>query len=416
MKKMLLSFTMLSLLPFTAQGADIPDFLDSAEIENAQFQCLGDTPTYSAEDQQHINTLWAETLTYLDSYAKALTNDTASHCLNSDLSIYETASGVKRMCIMDRQDMRNLVKSIYQITQNPDTAKRCFAAREDVDWLYSPGGALEAQSPVAQWINRETFETFFNTKVTNPDVQAYGQAFSENFTKMVTGDEIKMPPSFPQDISANALPNLWAAVGWSPMYAQDSERNKRNYLNIRGGYAYAEIFGHWGLLRIDTINGRKVGAEIGMVAQAVYTFYPYHNHAIPEIYYTMRQPACARQLKNFAIREDHPLVKTVREDREKRVVSFDSGIEGEATMWAPTSADQDNLVYFHQNTIHAFDIDGDCEAKPEERAMVTVWARSNAHDTRNDYGTTHLCESQANPNTPAIRGEIIECDLTKTKW
>ena len=32
-----------------------------------------------------------------------------------------------------------------------------------------------------------------------------------------------------------------------------------NFNNIRGGYAYAEILGHWGLLRINTING-SVGA------------------------------------------------------------------------------------------------------------------------------------------------------------
>ena len=38
-----------------------------------------------------------------------------------------------------------------------------------------------------------------------------------------------------------------------------------------------------------------------------------------------------------------------------------------------------------------------CHAKPEEKAIVTVWARSIADDRRNDYGTTLLCESAANP-------------------
>lgn len=416
MHKVLLPAALAGLLSTSSLAADIPDFLDAADIEGATFTCLTEEAHYDAEGQKQVDVLWQETLQYLDAYAKALTNDTASHCLNSDESIYETAGGIKRMCIMDRRDMKNMVKSIYQVINNPDQAKKCFSAREDVDWIYSPGGELEANSPVAQWLKRKTFSEFFDTEVKNDKVREYGKKFTANFSKMVTGDEIKMPPSFPTDISANSLKNLWAAVGWVPLYAQDSERNKRNFLNVRGGYAYAEIFGHWGLLRVAEINGRKVGAEIGMVTQAVDTFYPYHNHAIPEVYYTMREPACVKQFKNFAIREDNPMIKTVKEDREKRVVSFDSGVKNEADMWAPTSAEKDNLVYFHENTIHAFYIDGDCEAKPEERAMVTVWARSNAHKKNNDYGTTLLCESQANPNTPAKRGEVIECDLSKTKW
>jgi len=416
MKKILMTAMLAGFISSTSQAADIPDFLDPADIMDAKFNCLTEEAKYSKEDQKYVDILWDETLQYLTSYAKALTNDTASHCINSDESIYETAGGVKRMCIMDRRDMKNLVKSIYQVINNPDKAKKCFGAREDVDWIYSPGGELEANSPVAKWLKRTTFAEFFDKKVTNLEVKKYGKTFTENFSKMVTGDEIKMPASFPTDISANSLPNLWAAAGWYPMYAEDSERNKRNFMNIRGGYAYAEIFGHWGLLRVDTINGRKVGAEIGMVTQSVDTFYPYHNHAIPEIYYTMREPACAKQLKNFAIREDNPMIKTVHEDDKTRVVAFDSSVSDEPAMWAPTSADKDSLAYFHQNTIHAFDIDGDCEAKPEERAMVTVWARSHAHDKRNDYGTTLLCESQSKPNTPANRGEVIECDLTKTKW
>ena len=404
------------LMPMSLGAAEIPDFLDPADVIDAEFKCLTEPAAYSAEDQAYVDILWQETLLYLEAYAKALTNDAASGCINSDLAIYETAPDARRMCIMDPWDMKLMVKHIYQVINNPDKAKHCFSAREDVDWIYSPGGELERQSPVAKWLKRATFETFFEEKVTNEEVRAYGRKFTENFHKMVTGPDIKLPPSFPVDVSANALPNLWAAVGWYPMYAEDSERNKRNFLNIRGGYAYAEVFGHWGLLRIDEINGVAVGAEVGMVAQSVDTFCPYHNHAISEIYYTIREPACVNQFKNFAIREDNALIETVSETDKQRVIALDTGTMNEHKMWSSTTPDQDALVYFHQNTIHAFDIDGDCEANPEEKAMVTVWARSNAHDRRNDYGTTLLCESQAQPNTPAQRGEVIECDLTKTKW
>ncbi|MFT5789327.1 MAG: hypothetical protein ACI8SJ_001443 [Shewanella sp.] len=404
------------LLSNSVVAADIPDFLDANEINAAKFSCLGEQSKYSAEDQKYVDILWDETLTYLKAYAIALTNDQASGCLNSDSAMIDSTEGGQHICLMDRRDMKLMVKNIYQVIENADAAKKCFGAREDVNWIYNPGGELTKNSPVAKWLNRTTFETFFKEKVTTPEVKKLGKSFTKNFYKMVTGDEVKMPAVFPYDISANALPNLWAAAGWFPMYAEESKRNDKNFNNIRGGYAYAEVFGHWGLLRIDEINGEKVGAEVGMTVQSVDTLYPFHNHAISEMYYNMRIPACTNQFKTMAIREDSPLVKTVTEDDKIRRVQFDEGQHNSQTMWLSGSSEHDPLMYFHQNTIHAFDIDGSCEAKPEERAIVSVWARSNANDKRNDYGTTLLCESAENPGTPAKRGEVIQCDLTKLKW
>jgi hypothetical protein len=399
-----------------AQASELPNFLDKNDIQNAEFKCLTKPAKYTADEQKYVDILWNETLSYLNAYAKALTNPDQSNCLNSDEAMIDSTDGVKKMCIMDRRDMKIMVKNIYQVINNPDKAKQCFSAREDVDWIYSPGKEIEEKSPVAKWLKRKTFKEFFDTDVTNAEVKKLGYVFSDNFYKMVTGDEVKMPLVFPYDISANALPNLWAAAGWYPMYAAESKRNDKNFTNIRGGYAYAEIFGHWGLLRIDEINGEKVGAEVGMTVQSVDTFYPYHNHAISEIYYNMRVPACTKQFKSFAIKEDSPLLKTVEKTPEMRRVQFDSSQINEDKMWNDSTYMKDPLMYFHENTIHAFEIDGKCEAKPEERAIVSVWARSNANDKRNDYGTTLLCESANKPGTPANRGEMIQCDLTHTKW
>ncbi|TKB58309.1 cupin domain-containing protein [Ferrimonas aestuarii] len=403
-----------------AMAIEIPDFLDKKEIENATFKCLTEEQKYSAADQKYVDILWQETLKYLEGYAVALSTSDGN-CRNSDLTMYQTNThdlkGPQYMCIMDRRDMKLMVKHIYSVLANPDEAKQCFGAREDVNWIYSPGGELEAKSPVAKWLNRTTFEEFFEKNVTNEEVKKYGREYTKNFYKMVTGDDIKLPDAFPFDVSANSLPNLWASVGWFPMYAEESERNKRNFEKTRGNYAYAEVFGHWGLLRIDEISGEKVGAEVGMVTQRVDSFYPYHNHAISEIYYTMREPACTDEFKNFAVREDSPLVKTISETDTVREVEFDAGMANEEWFWANTSPEKDDLAYFHQNTIHAFQYNGaECHAKPEEKAIVTVWARSNANDKRNDYGTTLLCESADRPNTPAMRGEKIRCDLTKLKY
>ena len=395
----------------------IPDFLNPEDLKNVNCKCLEQEVKYTKQEQKYIDILWEESLRFLEAYAIALTTSPeGSNCIQSDVATYETVDGFKKMCIMDRRDMQILVKQIYQVLYNPDKAKKCFAARRNVDWIYSPGGELEAKSEVAKWLNRTTFNEFFDTKVTNEEVKSYGKEFTRNFYSMVTDENVKTPLNFPYDISARSLPNLWASAGWFPMYAEDSERNKRNFLNVRGGYAYAEIFGHWGLLRIDEINGEKVGAEVGMVVQAANTLYPYHNHAISEIYYSMRQSPCVNQFRTFAVRDNNKHVKTVSENSEERVVQFDAGMPNEHTMWASSSYNQDPLTYFHENTIHAFEVDEDCLKETSNSALVTVWARSDAHERANDYGTTKLCECARKPNTPAVRGEKIQCQLTKLKF
>ena len=415
MKKLLFLLFTITCVHINAQDIKIPDFIDTSDIENFDCKCSEKEVKYSKKEQKHIDVLWKESLQYLEAYAIALTTSTGK-CVNSDEAIFETANGHQRMCVMDQKDMQLMVKHIYLILLNQDKVKKCFAARKEIDWLYSPGGIARENSEVDQWLNRTTLEDFFNKKVTDSEVQEEGISFAKNFGKMITGDDIVMPDNFPFDVSANALPNLWAAVGWSPMYGEDSERNKKNFKNTRGGYAYGEILGHWGLLRIDEINGEKVGAEVGMVVQAVNTFYAYHNHAISEMYHTIRTPACANEFQTFAIDEDNPLVKTVYEDEHIRRVQFDTNIPQEYRMWSTGAPKHQPFVYFNRNTIHAFEVDGSCEAKPEEKALVTIWARSNAADKRNDYGTTRLCESAENPGTPGKRGECIQCDLTKIKW
>ena len=229
--------------------------------------------------------------------------------------------------------------------------------------MYGVGGSLEANSSASQWMRKKgrvNLDEFYDDvgQVPNAEVRKYGKIYAENFSKMVSGKDVYAPDAFPFDITANGLPELWASAGWVPMYAWDSERNKKNFIKTRGSYAYAEVLGHWGLIRIAEINDVPVGAEIGMVAQGIDTFYPFHNHAIPEIYYTIREPACATEFKNFAIREDNPLLETISETDTMREVEFDGGHEFAENFWVPTSPKSDDLIYFHQNTIHAFDIQG----------------------------------------------------------
>jgi len=130
------------LLSFISCNAlEIPSFLDEKDIKNAEFKCLTKPVKYSKKDQKYVDILWDETLTYIKAYALALTNGEVSECLNSDEAVYDTTQK-KRICVMDRRDMKTMVKNIYQILENPDKAKECFSARRDVNWIYNPGGEL----------------------------------------------------------------------------------------------------------------------------------------------------------------------------------------------------------------------------------------------------------------------------------
>ena len=96
-----------------------------------------------------------ESLKYLEGYARALT-ESDGICRDSDNTMTQTNThtygGPEYMCIMDRRDMRLLVKHIYFILYNPNKAKACFGDRGNVGWMYGVGGKLEESSSVAQWL------------------------------------------------------------------------------------------------------------------------------------------------------------------------------------------------------------------------------------------------------------------------
>ena len=415
MHKKTLALSVLASLSSAVFAADLPHFIDQKDLENPTFRCLVAADAqqkYTPEEQKLVDTLWNETLVYLKAYARALTNDPTGTCRNSDLAIYDTTDGFKSMCITDRREVQLMVKHIYQVVNNPEKAKACFSPRKENKGLTAPAGELLKRSLVAQWLNRQSIVDFYSNTIKNPEVQKYGISFAKNFDSMLLGDDIKTPKQFGQDVSANTLPNLWASAGWLPMYAAESDRNKRNFNNVRGGYAYAEVMGPWGLLQIKSINKEPVVAEIGMTVQAMDTLYPYHNHGVTEMYYTIRKPVSHNQFRTFAVREDSPYLKTVKRDSKIHEVEFDSGMPNEQTMWASSSFDSDPLVYFHENTIHAFEVHSDGEVKPERRALVTVWSRGNV----NPAGSTRLCENGEKLGTPAVRGGIVRCQLEHYKW
>lgn len=370
--------------------------IDTASLKNATFSCRNAPQHYSASERQYVDKLWADTLIFLEGFADTLTSpDKVGSCRFSGDAITETntpaLTGPKRQCITEYQDVQDMLKEIYTVLNNKDEAFKCFTPQIGINGLYSPGGMMTQNSSVATWLNRKTLRDYFHNQK-DPATRKDGMVFSDNLNEMLTGQGIKNPAGIQHDITAKGLPELWASVGWVPMYSHDSERNiNAGAHSFRSGYAYAEVMGHWGLLQIDKINGEPVGAEIGMTVQRMGTFYPYHFHNIPEIYYTLRQPACLNSIKQFIVGQNNKVL-TPAEVAEKTTILRFSGehVKNLDHYWMSTTPESDPLIYIPRNSLHAFDLKDQCEPDPDRDAHVTLWARTKAHD-QNDYGNTNVC-------------------------
>ena len=407
----------------------VPSFLHSASLQNNIFTCnrtgerLGgrsrtdtgeEVIQFDSDYEKYEEIVWQEALTYLSSLARASTKSD-QFCRNSDLAIYQTGSkdgNPESLCFMDREGMRTMVRQIHSILENQDAARQCFSLREDAENLYSIGGSLQARSLPAQTINRPTMKEFFET-VENSEIRNHGLVFSENFSDIVTGPNIQTPRAFPVDVSANSLPNLWASLGWSAMYANKEGHFQTNHPETRGSFVYAEVLGGNGLLSIKEINGEPVVAEIGMTAQKLGSFYTFHNHAATEMYYSLKKPACPSEVKTFLMREGNPLIQTVEEGEGMRLIEFDaSSPEIKNNYWMSISPDENDLTYYHENTIHALKTTADCAEKPEQNGFVAVWARPiGSRINSPDFSVTKLCESATTPNQPAQHDELVRCKL-----
>lgn len=383
------------VLSYNAMAYELPSFIDPADIEDAKLECINQPVSYSDTEQKYVDMLWQETLEYIEGYAIGLTHGNSNSCTNSALSITETNTpdmhGPHHECIMSNLDMQRMVKEIYQVLGNKDQAKQCFSARVGKEGLYTPDTKFMDASPVAKWLNRPSLKSYYQT-VGDEMLSKSGIRFSEDFFDSVTGDEMQMPDSFAKDISANKLPNLWGAVGWVPMYSKQDHRSLvAGSPYFRGGYAYAEVFGPWGLLQIAKINGAKVEAEIGMTVQALDTFYPYHLHIAQENYTTIRTPRCENKINQFIVSTENGVLEKLSEEEGYSVFKFDGmNTPNVDHYWASTTPSRDPIIYIPSNSIHAFDLSEECDLEKEPAAHVAVWARS----TVPSYGGTTLCELQ----------------------
>ena len=390
-------------------GLAITTVFACGQAQTAQFVCQEDvTPKqYSAEEQQWVDTFWAESLVYLEQYLKALETPTGQ-CKDSaeaTIQTFRSDSGKKQTrCILKYRDMELLAKHLALILAEPDKAKACFDPQKDYDvfTLYTPSPELQALSPVSKWLNRPLLTDYYQ-KIGGPIGEA-GAELNENFVAVASRTDTGA--HWEKDVSINGLPTLWSSVGWVPFYAENEAAGSDRF---RGGYLYAELMGPWGNLRIKEIDGETVGAEIGMTVQLFNTSYPFHYHHPQEIYMTLTKPQCVDQNKYMVMHWDSDQFTQERSDSGWTVQ-----IDGSGGKWEKWFADQDPadewLTYFERNAIHAFHATEGCNQTIENSGLVTVWARSTSRDNEQ---STRLCRPAAGPE--AVKqmqpGEKAVCDL-----
>ncbi|WP_394221452.1 dimethylsulfonioproprionate lyase family protein [Alteromonas gracilis] len=361
-----------------------------------------DTSTRAAKQSQ---VLWQQTLSYLEGVKEILTKNQG--CEVGPLAITETNNGsdnIARDCTADYHDIQKVIKHVSLVLAHPEAAKACFDSQKNYDALdlYTANEQIKTTSKVAGWLDRPTLTEFYNKKT--GDLKEAGLTLANEFWPIVTNSQ--MPDYLSADITANALPELWAAVGWLPFYA-DAE--KAHNARFRGGYTYAEVMGPWGLLRIKSIDGETVGAEIGMTIQLQDTFYPYHYHHPQEFYLPLTAPSCGTENRFFAAHTDSALFEHNHEDNSFIV---DAHEDTDLPSWfIQKSPNGNNFTYFERNTIHAFEVAKGCSDVVS--GMVSVWGRTTARD---NVQTTEICEviDQQGGERTAEAHSRYRC--TPSKW
>jgi hypothetical protein len=283
------------------------------------------------------------------------------------------------------RDVELMVKHINWVLDNPESARQCFDLQKNYEAfpLYSPNQAMKAASDVASFIDRPTLEEYYAEK--EGTVGEAGKELVQNFEAILKNTDSKAFVDV--DMTYQGLPDLWTAVGWLPFYAENPKAINERF---RGGYAYAEIMGPWGLLRIKEIEGELVGAEVGMTIQ-VESFYPYHFHHSQELYMNIGKSSCPKQNTFMVMHWDNPSFAQERTEGGWDVaIDKSKGKHRKATWFRPTSPSDPNewIAYYERNAIHATHVGAKCGKGDAPSGFAQVWARTSSRDNNQ---TTKIC-------------------------
>lgn len=360
----------------------------SASSPAANFVCQADVshPSYTVAEQQRVDRYWSEVVVYLREYLHTLQTPSGNCARSAEATVqtYESrAAGKEFRCILDAPDMALLAKQVAAVVAEPDKAKACFDVQSHFPQprLFTPSAAVRAYSPVSAWIHRPLLTDYY--RGIGGAVGKAGIDFANAFLEATS--QPAPTAHWRTDVSMRGLPTLWSSVGWIPMYAENPSAGSSRF---RGGYAYAEVMGPWGALRIQTIDGESVGAEIGMTVQMAGTFYPFHFHQPQESYITLSEPHCDAQYQGMILAFDSDQLH-----RSKTAEGWQILVDGSGNHWKDWFKSQDGerswLTYSDRNSVHSF-YARRCSAPGPKNALVAVWARSTARDHEQ---STRLCRA-----------------------
>ena len=379
--------------PLPTSETAIPDATSPTQMPAAM-----KTPAYVCDDdidrteltpkeQALADELWRQTLEYLKGFVAAL--ETSRLCLDSPLAVIQTNDGTtnktQTRCVSRYRDVELMVKHVNWVLDNPELARECFDTQKNYEafQLYSPTKAMKEASGVAAWIDRPTLEEYHADK--EGTVGEAGRELAENFEAILKNTS--STDFVDVDMTYQGLPDLWTAVGWLPFYAENPKAINERF---RGGYAYAEVMGPWGLLRIKEIGGELVGAEVGMTIQ-VESFYPYHFHHSQELYMNIGKSSCPKQNTFMVMHWDNPSFTQERTDGGWDVaIDKSKGKHRKATWFRPTSPSDPNewIAYYERNAIHATHVGAKCGKGDAPSGFAQVWARTSSRDNNQ---TTKIC-------------------------
>lgn len=379
-------------LAVQAHSDSTPNFICNSDIDRTEL---------TASELELEDRLWTEVLAYLDGVHSLLT--TPAECLDGPEAVLQTlddnGARPQRECINRHRDVELMIKHLDAVLSHPEAARACFDTQRNYEafGLYAPNEEIRAADPVSSWIDRPTLNDYYEGRA--GEVGEAGRELASDFASIIENTQTPEPVS--SDLTANTLNTLWSAVGWIPFYAENSAALNPRF---RGGYAYAEVMGPWGLLRIEEIDGETVGAEIGMTVQLGDTFYPYHYHHPQEWYVTLTPRTCVEFNRFMVMHWDNPAFEQQRVEDGWSVTVPAS--ESASQRFMPQGTERDWLTYFERNAIHAFEVAPSCDDRPG--GLVTVWARTTSRD--NDQ-TTRICAPAHGAGIPVSADDEFVCDL-----
>ncbi|MCG8417819.1 MAG: dimethylsulfonioproprionate lyase family protein [Proteobacteria bacterium] len=352
---------MATMLAFTACDSD----------SKVTITCLDgvETLSWQGQDAEMVDQIYEEVVQYLDAYQAALASG-MNGCATATATIHsESEDGGKiTECIGNYDDVAKMIEHVKVVVENRDAAKKCFdPTMSTVDEAFrgfTPSAAMRDISAVATWLDRPLYETTYTSQ---EPLQVFLREFAADF--LAIAQNAISSTRWKRDVTINGLPHLWASAGWIPFYIDHESAGSDRF---RGGYAYAEIMGPWGMLKIDQIDGEDFQGEIGLTNQRAGTFYPSHFHFPQEVYITLTPPSCPDQYQYMLIDERAALV--------------------DQASWSPyfISMDprQEWLFYIEANNLHSF-VATDCNGTASKTGLVTAWARTVVRDGQSQ--TTNIC-------------------------